>query len=101
MERNSKNAKWSTRFDLRLNQELPFIKTSRARLYMKIYNVGNLINDSWGLVNDAEFFTVAAVRAYVNDDGQYVFNQFDGGKVNYVRENRSLWDIRIGLEVDF
>lgn len=101
MKRNSQNAKWSTRFDLRVNQELPFIKSSKARLYMKIYNVGNLLNSSWGHVNDAEFFTVAAVRAYVNDDGQYVFTQFDGGDVNYLRENRSLWDIRFGIEVNF
>jgi len=101
MERNSKNAKWSTLFDLRINQELPLIKNSKARLYMKIYNVGNLINNSWGHVNDAQFFTVAAVNATVNSGGQYVFNRFNGGSVNYLRENRSLWDIRFGLEVDF
>jgi len=103
MERNSQNAKWSTRFDLRVNQELPFIKGSKARLYMKVYNLGNLLNDSWGLVNDAEFFTVPAVRAHVNDDGQYVFDRFEGGdtNVNYLRENRSLWEIRFGLEVFF
>jgi len=68
---------------------------------MKIYNVGNLLNDSWGHVNDAQFFSVAAVRAHVNDDGQYVFTRFDGGTVNYLRENRSLWDIRFGIEVNF
>lgn len=101
MPRNSKNAKWSTRFDLRINQELPFIKTSKARLYVKIYNVGNLISDKWGHVNDAQFFTQAAVRGGVDDDGRYSYSRFEGGNVNYLRENRSLWDIRLGLEILF
>ncbi|MFC1775893.1 carboxypeptidase regulatory-like domain-containing protein [Pseudomonadota bacterium] len=103
MKRNSKHAMWSTRFDLRINQELPFIKSSKARLYMKIYNLGNLISDKWGHVNDAEFFTVGAVNAAVNDDGQYVYSSFAGSDttVNYLRENRSLWDIRLGLEINF
>ena len=102
-ERNSQNADWSTRFDLRINQDLPFIKSSKARLYMKVYNLGNMLNDSWGLVNDAEFFSVAAVRASVNDSGQYVFSRFSGSdtSVSYVRENRSVWEVRFGLEVNF
>ena len=78
------------------------IGKSKAKFYIKIYNVGNLIDDSWGQVNDAEFFTVPAVRAHVNDAGQYVFDRFeDGAKVTYLRENRSLWDIRMGLEINF
>ena len=102
MPRNSKNAKWSTRFDLRINQELPFIKTSKARLYMKIYNLGNLISDKWGHVNDAQFFTQAAVRGQVDEDnGKYSYSRFEGGNVNYLRENRSLWDIRLGVEILF
>ena len=101
MPRNSKNAKWSTRFDLRINQELPFINTSKARLYMKIYNVGNLISDKWGHVNDSQFFTQAGVRGFVDDDGRYVYTRFEDGDVNYLRENRSLWDIRLGLEILF
>jgi hypothetical protein len=102
-EKNAQYAKWSTRFDLRISQELPtFIGKSKAKFYIKIYNVGNLIDDSWGHVNDAQFFTVAAVRAHVNDAGQYVFDRFeDGASVNYLRENRSLWDIRMGLEINF
>ena len=100
-KRNGQHAKWSTRFDLRINQEIPFVKESKARLYLKIYNRCNLLNDEWGHVNDAEFFTVGAVRAYANDDGQYVFTQFDGGSISYIRENRSLWDIRLGLEINF
>ena len=101
MPRNSKNAMWSTRFDLRINQEIPFIKTSKARLYIKVYNIGNLISDKWGHVNDAQFFTQAAVRGEMDSEGRYEYSRFEDADVNYLRENRSLWTIRLGLEVNF
>ena len=101
-KRNAQYAKWSTRFDLRIDQELPtFIGKSRARLYAKVYNLGNLLNDEWGHVNDAEFFSVQVVNSSVNDDGQYVFENFNGGTVNNLYENRSLWTVRLGLEIFF
>jgi hypothetical protein len=101
-KRNGQHAKWSTRFDLRIDQELPtFVGKSRARLYFKVYNLGNLLNDEWGHVNDAEFFSVQAVDLTVNDAGQYVFEEFNGGSVNYLLENRSLWTVRMGLEISF
>ncbi len=101
-KRNDDHAKWSTRFDLYFSQEIPtFIGDTRARFYVKVYNLGNLINDSWGIVNDAEFFTVAAVRAHAGDDGTIVYDRFNGGDLGYVRENRSLWDVRLGIEFNF
>jgi hypothetical protein len=105
-ERNERHAKWSTRFDLYFSQELPtFIGDTRAKFYVKVYNLGNLINDSWGIVNDAPFFSVAAVGAEVIDEGpdygKYQFNDFYGGNVTRVLENRSLWDVRLGLEFSF
>lgn len=100
-ERNGQHAKWSTRFDLRIDQELPFFGRSRTRLYAKIYNLGNLLNDSWGHVNDAEFFTQQVVNSSVNEAGQYVYENFNGGSINQLLENRSLWTVRIGLEVSF
>ncbi len=100
-DRNGQHAKWSTRFDLLLSQELPFFKETKGRFYVKIYNLGNLIDDSWGHVNDAQFFSVQVVNSGVNDEGQYVFENFNGGSVNYLQENRSLWTVRMGLEFNF
>ena len=68
---------------------------------MKIYNLGNLLNDKWGHVNDAQFFSQQVVNNSVNDAGQYVYTNFNGGSVNYLQRNRSLWDIRFGLQIDF
>ena len=100
-KRNGQYAKWSTRFDFRVDQELPMFGQSRARLYVKVYNLGNLINDSWGHVNDAQFFSVQVVNSSVNDEGQYVYERFNDRSINQLLENRSLWTVRLGLEISF
>ncbi|GAG90354.1 unnamed protein product, partial [marine sediment metagenome] len=101
--RNDQHAKWSNRVDLRIHQDLPFFGRSKSRLYVKIYNLGNLFNDKWGHVNDAQFFSQQVVNSSVNDEGQYVYNNFNVGSssINFLQENRSLWDIRVGVEIDF
>jgi hypothetical protein len=105
-QRNAQNAKWTTRFDLYFSQELPtFIGDTKAKFYVKVYNLGNLINDSWGIVNDSPFAPEDVVDAEVvtegSDYGKYQFNGFNGGSVNDVLQNRSLWDVRLGIEFQF
>lgn len=101
-DRNGQHAKWSTRFDLRIDQEIPtFLWDTKGRVYFKIYNLGNLIDDSWGHVNDAQFFSVQVVNSGVNDEGQFVFERFNDRTINNLLENRSLWSVRMGLEINF
>jgi hypothetical protein len=101
--RNAQHAKWSRRVDMRFDQELPtFFGDTRGRLYLKIYNVGNLINDEWGLVNDAQFFSVQVVDSSVDQDtGQYIFESFSDNSIEDVIESRSLYEIRLGVEFNF
>lgn len=99
--RNGQHAKWSTRFDFRVDQEIPFFGDMKGRLFLKIYNLGNMLNDEWGHVNDAQFFSVQAVNSTVNDDGQYVFERFNNRTIEDLLEQRSLWEARLGLQFDF
>ncbi len=102
-KRNENHATWSTRMDLKLSQELPtFIDGTYGKAYIKIYNLGNLLNDEWGHVNDAQFFSVQMIDTSVNDAGQYVFEDFNQGRsINDLKENSSLWQARVGLEFNF
>jgi hypothetical protein len=101
-KRNENHASWTSRVDLRFDQELPtFIDGTEGKISLKIYNLGNMLNEEWGHVNDAEFFSVQAVRSGVNDQGQYVFENFDGGSINDLKENSSLWNARLSLEFTF
>ncbi len=100
--RNDFHADWSNRLDLRISQELPtFIEGTNGLFFLKIYNVGNLLNDSWGEVNDAEFFSQQVVTNSINASGQFVFERFSDRDVNDLKETRSLWEVRAGLEFRF
>ena len=103
VDRNETHVRWSNRFDIRIDQELPtLIDGTSGKLYLKLYNLGNLLSEDWGHVNDAQFFSVQVVESTLNDEGQFVFDTFNEGRsVNDVLEQRSLWALRMGLQFDF
>ncbi len=100
--RNAQHARWSTRFDLRLDQELPtFLNDLRGKLFVKIYNLGNLLNDDWGKQWDAQPRPIDLVGSSINGAGQYVFESYNPDNINDLDEFRSLWEARIGIEFNF
>lgn len=100
--RNSVHSDWSTRIDLGVYQDVPTgLGDTTGRVFFKVYNFTNLLNNGWGKVNDAVFFTPVFVEASVNGAGQYVFEDFTNRGVNDLLENRSLWEARFGFEFRF
>ena len=101
-KRNGQHAKWSERVDIRIEQELPtWFAGTRAKIFFKMYNFTNFIDNDWGKVYDAQFFSVQVVDSRLNDAGQYVFNGFSDRSITDLLENRSLWQARIGIEFNF
>ena len=74
---------------------------TRGKFFLKIYNLTNLLNDSWGKIEQAQFFPLQAVNNDINDQGQYVFESFRAQSVGEINEQASLWEARIGFEVNF
>jgi hypothetical protein len=101
VSRNDQHAKWTRRIDLRIDQEFPTGGDTRGRVYMKMYNLGNLLNDDWGKVWDAPFFSRQIVDSELNDEGQYVYNAFTPREVSDEVQSRSQWEIRIGVGFRF
>lgn len=102
VERNSHNAGWTTRADFLYTQEVwSGLWKTRGKFFVKIYNLTNLLNDSWGQIEQAQFFNQQVVNNGVNDQGQYVFQSFRARTVGEINEQRSLWEARIGFEVNF
>jgi hypothetical protein len=100
--RNAQHAKWSTRFDIALMQDIPlFSDDLKGRLFLKIYNLGNLLNDDWGKQYDARFFPLEVVDMSIGPAGEYVFEGFNNVDINDLQEFRSLWEIKMGLQVNF
>ena len=75
-ERNGYNTGWSSRFDLRISQEIPLPADLVGRVYFKVYNLGNMLNSDWGEIVDAQFFTPEIVDASVDAQGRFVFEEF-------------------------
>jgi hypothetical protein len=101
VKRNELSSDWWTKFDLRISQEIPgFGKNQKASIYFTIENLGNLINDDWGVLYERSFPRAAPVveASLVND--QYVFEQFiPQGQSRSTRA--SLWKMRFGFQYNF
>lgn len=100
-KRNETFADWSYRLDLRIDQEFPVWRDIKGLAYLKVYNLPNLLNSDWGVQTDAKFYSVQVVDATLNDEGQYVFEKFTRQDVNNVLPERSLWEIRAGIQIQF
>ncbi|ALO45739.1 TonB-dependent receptor [Pseudohongiella spirulinae] len=100
--RNDQYSRWTSRMDLRLDQELPaFFEGAKARMYVKVYNFLNLLNDEWGHQYDAQFFSPDVVTQSVNAQGQYVFERFNPRSISDLQETQSLWQVRLGVQLEF
>ncbi|MBU2924357.1 TonB-dependent receptor [Colwellia sp. 4_MG-2023] len=101
MERNSLDGGWWTKFDVRVEQEIPgFTEDHKASAYFVIENVGNFLNDDWGVLKEGNFLQ-GAVEASITDDGQYSYNKFTSPSYKSRQTDASLWEIRIGVSYDF
>jgi hypothetical protein len=102
VERNGTHANWSKRFNVRFSQELPIgLGGAKGDFYINMYNIGNFLNEDWGNVWDAQFFSVQVVDSDVDDQGRYVFNDFSDRPISDLLENRSLWEVRVGIGISF
>ena len=103
MPRNSVNSDWWTKVDIKVSQELPgFRKDHKASAFIIIENFGNLIDDDSGVMYEASFPRAQEmVDASINDNGQYVFEEFIQPQGQTRVADASLWEIRVGVRYDF
>lgn len=101
-ERNGQNADWHTTFDIKVNQEIPgFMDGHKGNLFFVIKNVGNLLNDDWGVMKQGQFVGNRMVSMSI-EEGQYVYEEFNAGNEEQVYyKNASLWEMRLGVSYDF
>ncbi|NVK25563.1 MAG: TonB-dependent receptor [Gammaproteobacteria bacterium] len=102
VERNSHNADWHARIDLRIDQELPaFVEGHKASAYFVVKNLGNMLNDEWGIKKIGNYVGQNVVEAEIND-GTYNFEAFypvNAEQTTFVPQ--SLWQIRMGVKYRF
>jgi hypothetical protein len=101
--RNSGESSWSTRFDFRVDQELPaFMEGHRANAFLVMKNIGNFLNDDWGIQRRGPFNVASVVDASMNADGTYLINRVSPSQADEsIYTAGSLWEVRIGVKYSF
>lgn len=102
--RNAESSPWVSQIDIRISQQLPLMWNVRPEIYLDIQNFGNLLNDEWGLIDEAAFpYNVGVARFAGVQDGQYIY-QYLGTPNQFTRRDvrgESRWAAQIGFKVKF
>ena len=103
MDRNSVNSDWWVKFDVKVSQEFAgFYEGHKGSAFIVIENIGNLLNDDWGVLKEASFpRQQSVVDASINDAGQYVYNAFITPAGQTRVADASLWEVRAGVKYTF
>lgn len=103
--RNVANDDWVTRFDLRFSQAIPGISEGHsAEGFVLIQNLGNLLNDSWGVVREHGFPATAPLYTVSGVDAQnrYIISSAQTNPdADTINVDGSLWQVRFGARYDF
>ena len=108
--RNGSFAPWVNQFDMRFSQELPgFFPKQKGVLTFDILNVGNLLNKSWGRINEIAFASAGGQRrTFVNvggldASGRYVYYVQPAADDLTLRQvkGESQWALQMTLKYEF
>ncbi|WP_448213943.1 TonB-dependent receptor [Colwellia sp. MEBiC06753] len=99
--RNKLDVGWWTKVDLRISQELPgFVEGHKGKVFFVIENVGNLLNDEWGVLEQYNFNTQSVVEATIDPTtNTYIYDNFF--RPEPTAQPASLWEMRMGVEYKF
>lgn len=113
VDRNSQRNPWNMDIDLRFKQDFPgFFANDRFQLFIDLENFLNFVDSGIGrqqFVDNGDVGeAVPIVRAFLNDQGQYVFTDADNRLgVNqdplgiFTQANATLWRINLGIRYEF
>ena len=106
--RNSEHSPWTQTVDMTIRQAIPFgWRNAKAEVYLQVINLANLVDDSWGIVEEVPFTyrrTVAgAIFDPVTNQYGYVFNgaTLDGLPQVADDTSTSRWQAKLGITIKF
>jgi hypothetical protein len=102
--RNSLNSAWWQKYDIKVEQELPgFMPEHNFAAFFIIENVGNLLNDDWGVLREQGFPRNLQLVEFDIDPvtNQYLYNAFRTPAPQGRVADASLWEVRFGVSYDF
>ena len=106
--KNSCTSSYTTKIDMRFTQAIrlksvPLLGESNFKIILDIENLGNLLNDDWGRVQQIGFPFTAEVVTLDSDfgpNGELIYNSFQNQSPT-VFNLPSLWKIQLGASFSF
>ena len=112
--RNTFQSPWWTKVDVKIEQEFPgFSEDHRFSAFLYIENIGNMINDDWGVLKESSFPRYQGAVTFPNSgppffndagidaQGRYLFNSFSRPAAFVANPGASLWELRFGVQYSF
>jgi hypothetical protein len=102
--RNALQSAWWHKYDIKIEQEFPgFMSDHNFAAFLIIENVGNLINDDWGVMKEQGFPRNLQLVEFDLDTAtnQYIYETFITPAPQGRVADASLWEVRFGVSYDF
>ena len=101
MPRNSLDSDWWVKFDVKVEQEFPgFAEGHKFSAFMVVENLGNLLNEDWGIQKNGSRLQ-GAIEAEVTDDNKYLYERFTNPTDQSRSDVASQWEMRFGIKYEF
>lgn len=100
--RNAFDGGWNNKFDLKIEQEFP-TGFGQGSVFAVVENIGNLINDEWGVLYEAPFPQRTSVVEIDRDvaTNRFVFRRLARPNIDDPVDGVSFWTVRIGAKWGF
>lgn len=115
-ERNAVRSDWVNTFDIKISQQFPgFSDGHKGEIWLDIMNIGNMIDKSWGVVDQYAFPGMRGVVEYggvcgttvtavcsAGSNGKYVY-RFNSPDVSEVYDDKGIsrWSLQLGMRYTF
>jgi hypothetical protein len=110
VKRASGFSPWTNTLDMRISQELPgFMKKHKSSVTLDIANLGNLLNNRWGRIDEIGFSAAGGQRrsfvnyAGIDAQGRYIYAVGSAATDFITRNNRgeSQWSAQVTYRYEF
>ena len=100
--RNDFDGGWNNKFDLKLEQEFP-TGFGKGSAFLVIENLGNLLNDDWGVIYESPFPQRVGVVEVDRDaaTNRFVFRRLATPNIDDPVDSISFWTVKVGATWGF
>jgi outer membrane receptor for ferrienterochelin and colicin len=101
-KRNAFEGGWNNKFDLKIEQEFP-TGFGKGTAFLVIENLGNLLNDEWGVLYESPFPQRTAVVEVDRDvaTNRFIYRRLAQPNIDDAVDGVSFWTVKVGATWGF